>query len=164
MPAQDVGTTCDELSALIDEMDAQVLALGRLLSARRQGESGAAHSHGQGTLAALTPSQVALLRAVSGEPARMLDIATRLSIKPPAVSALVDVAERAGYVRRRRDRADRRVTRVSLTEAGHAALLGADGDRREALRRHAAVLTLDDLRTLIRIQQVLIDAMTSERL
>jgi DNA-binding MarR family transcriptional regulator len=94
----------------------------------------------------------------------MLDIATRLGIKPPAVSALADAAERAGYVRRDRDRTDRRVTRVSLTEAGHAALLRADGERREALRRHAAVLSKDDLRTLIRIQQVLIDAMASERM
>lgn len=164
MRAEDVGTTREDLDALIDEMDGQVLALGRLLSVRHQDRSGGLHVHGQGTFGTLTPSQVALLRAVSGEPSKMADIATRLGIKPPAVSALVDSAEKAGHVRRDRDGADRRVTRVSLTKAGHVALLKADGDRREMLRRHAAVLSTDDLRTLIRIQQVLIDAMTAEDL
>lgn len=164
MRAKDAGTTRDQLDALIGEMDGQVLALGRLLSARHQGETGGAHAHGQATPGALTPSQVALLRGVSGEPAKMVDIATLLGIRPPAVSALVDSAEKAGHVRRDRDDADRRVTRLSLTEAGHAALRRADRDRREMLRRHAAVLSPDDLRSLIRIQQILIDAMTSERL
>jgi DNA-binding MarR family transcriptional regulator len=152
------------LDSLIDEMDVQVLALGRLLSANHAAGAQGVHAHGQGVRPALTPSQVALLRAVSGEPAKMRNIATRLGIRPPAVSALVDSAERAGHVRRDRDDADRRVTRVSLTKAGRATLLKADADRREMLRRHAAVLSPDDLRALIRIQQVLIDAMASERL
>lgn len=164
MPAGYDGAGSSELDSLIDEMDVQVLALGRLLSAKHGEEAHGAHAHGQMVRPALTPSQVALLRAVSGEPAKMLNIATRLGIKPPAVSALVDSAERAGHVRRYRDDADRRVTRVSLTKAGRAMLLKADADRREMLRRHAAVLSPDDLRALIRIQQVLIDAMASERL
>jgi DNA-binding MarR family transcriptional regulator len=164
MPARDAGAARDELGALIDEMDGQVLALGRLLSAKHQGGVGGAHAHGQATPGALTPAQLALLRTASGEPAKMADIAARLGIKPPAVSALVDSAERAGHVRRDPDIADRRVTRVSLTKEGHEALLKADGERREMLRRHASVLSPDDLRTLIRIQQVLIDAMTSGRM
>lgn len=152
------------MDSLIGEMDGQVLALGRLLSARHATDAHGVHAHGQAIPPALPPSQVALLRAVSGEPAKMLNIATRLAIRPPAVSALVDSAERAGYVRRDRDDTDRRVTRVSLTKAGQATLLKADADRRAMLRRHAAVLSPEDLRTLIRIQQVLIDAMASERL
>jgi DNA-binding MarR family transcriptional regulator len=164
MGFEGAASSTDELDALIDEMDGQVITLGRLFSARQGGDAQAAHPHGQGALGDLTMPQFSLLRAVSEGPVKMADIATRLGIKPPAVSAIVNAAERAGYITRDRDTDDRRVTRVVLTTAGHAALLKADGDRREMLRRHASVLSLDDLRALIRIQNVLIGAMVSKKL
>jgi DNA-binding MarR family transcriptional regulator len=154
----------DDLDALLDEMDSQVLLLGRLFSARQSGDGAAPHGHGQAAHDTLSTGQLALVRAVADGPMKMADIAVRLGVKPPAVSAMVDAAERTGYVTRDRDDEDRRVTRVGLTGAGRAALREADRERREMLRRHAAVLSRDDLRALIRIQNVLIDAMVAERL
>jgi DNA-binding MarR family transcriptional regulator len=153
-----------ELDSLIDEMDAQVLMLGRLFSSRQAGDARMTHAHGQGALGTLSMSQFTLLKTVSEGPAKMADIAAKLGIKPPAVSAIVDAAELAGHVARERDQQDRRVTRVSLTEAGRSALARADADRREVLRRHASALTRDDLKALIRIQDTLIGAMVSEKL
>ena len=153
-----------ELDALVNELDDQVMLLGRLLSARQGGDSHGVQPHGHGASGPLTTSQLSLLRAVAEGPAKMADIAKKLGIKPPAVSAVVDSAERAGHVTRDRVSEDRRITRVVLTASGTAALLKADEDRREMLRRHASVLLPDDLRALIRIQQTLIDAMISDRL
>jgi len=154
----------DDLDSLIDEMDDQVLLLGRLFSSRRAADASGMHPHGQAPGGALTMSQFTLLRAVSEGPTKMADIASRLGIKPPAVSAIVDAAEHCGHVTRDHDSEDRRVTRVVLTREGRTALIGADAERREMLRRHASVLSPDDLRALIRIQHTLIDAMVSDRL
>lgn len=48
------------------------------------------------------------------------EIAQALKISPAAATKAVKRAEQAGYVRRRTDAADERVSRVYLTEAGHA--------------------------------------------
>jgi DNA-binding MarR family transcriptional regulator len=159
------GTTssANELDVLIDEMDGQVVMLGRLFSARPGG--GPHGPHGHGAVGALTMPQFTFLRIIADEgPAKMADIAARLGIKPPAVSAIVDAAESAGYVKREPDAEDRRVTRVVLTTAGSAVLRQAEAERREALRRHASVLSLDDLRALIRIQHILIEAMVTHKI
>jgi DNA-binding MarR family transcriptional regulator len=149
----------DEFDALVDEMDGQVCTLGRLFSSR--------HGHDQvhGAVGALTMPQFMMLRVIDAEgPMKMVDIATMLGIRPPAVSAIVDAVEASGFVVREPDADDRRVTRVGITSAGSAALLEAEGLRREMMRRYVSVLSLEDLRTLIRIQHTLIDAMVSEKI
>jgi hypothetical protein len=53
---------------------------------------------------------------------------------------------------------------VCLTDSGTAALTDAENLRREMLRRYTSVLSEDDLRSLIRIQQILIDAMVTQKI
>ena len=47
------------------------------------------------------------------------DLAARLYVTPATISKMVQRMERAGFVVRRPDPADQRVSRVYLTEAGH---------------------------------------------
>jgi DNA-binding MarR family transcriptional regulator len=62
-----------------------------------------------------------LLWALYRRPGRSLrvnELADAVVLSPPAMSRFVDRVERAGYVRREPDPADRRALRVVLTDAG----------------------------------------------
>ena len=149
--------------ALIDEMDAQVCQLGRLFSARHG--HGGGHAAGHAVEGVLSMPHYMLLHVLSHTgPMKMSDIATMMGTKAPAVSSLVDAAERAGHVTREADAEDRRITRVVLTDAGGDALLDSERHRREMMRRYVSVLSDEDLAALIRIQRTLIDAMVAQKI
>lgn len=48
------------------------------------------------------------------------ELAQRLGVQPATITKMVNRMERAGFVVRRQDPVDQRVSRVYLTEAGHA--------------------------------------------
>jgi DNA-binding MarR family transcriptional regulator len=48
------------------------------------------------------------------------ELAARLRVAPATITKMIQRMERAGFVERRADPADQRVSRVYLTEAGHA--------------------------------------------
>jgi len=95
--------------------------LGRLLSrARRALWSGASRrleAHGESVLAWQLLNQLQR----SG-PATQREIAERAAQHPTGVSRLLEELERGGYVRRHRDRSDRRKVRVEITSSGIARL------------------------------------------
>jgi DNA-binding MarR family transcriptional regulator len=163
MTPQDSAPSAGTRDALIDEMDAQICMLGRLLSARHSDIGGPATDHtGQG---ALSMPHYILLRVLSyAGPMKMADVATMLGTKAPAVSSLVDAAEKAGHVTREADSEDRRITLVAITAAGDEALLESETIRREMMRRYVSVLPDEDLAALIRIQRTLIDAMVAQKI
>lgn len=137
---------------LADELDATVMMLGRLFSARHGemcGECG------------LSPAQIMTLRLI-GEagPIRISDLAAHAGVKAPAASAMVDALDKRGFIRREIDAEDRRVTLVSLTAAGAAELVAAERERREHMARYLSVLSAEDITAMIRINRKLIDAMT----
>lgn len=71
----------------------------------------------------LTPSQLIILQLIARTPdATPGAIARAASLTQATVTALIDRLERAGFVRRRRDLADRRRVFVDVTEQGRAAL------------------------------------------
>lgn len=146
----------DARDGLLDELDATVTMLGRLFSAR----------HGEMCCeSGLSAAQVLTLRVLAEVgPSKIGEIATALGIKAPAASALVDSLDRAELIEREIDPDDRRVTRVSVTDRGRDELAATEAERREHMRRYMSVLSEDDVRTLIRIQRALIDAMTSDRI
>lgn len=145
--------------ALIDEVDAQVWMLGRMFSVRHLEVEAA------GTQSVDMPmTQYVLLRVLAEfGPMKMADIAAAVGTKAPAASSLVDHAQKAGYVVREPDAADRRVVNVALTDAGRAVLAQAEGHRREMIRHYTSVLSEEDLTALIRIQRTLIGALGAER-
>lgn len=151
----------DSRDALIDEFDAQIWMLGRFLSTRHPD----ACLGGPAESAELPMTQYVLLRVLLDMgPVKMADIASVMGTKPPAVSALVDHAHKAGYVVREPDAEDRRVTRAVLTDAGRSAVAEVEAHRREMLRHYTSVLSEEDLTALIRIQRTLIGALVTEKI
>ncbi|MET9142363.1 MarR family winged helix-turn-helix transcriptional regulator [Streptomyces sp. NPDC058319] len=93
----------------------------------------------------ITPAQSRLLRTLAhfGEPPRMADLAQSLEVVPRAVTTLVDGLEANGKVRRVPDPANRRVTRIELTDDGRMALRELHGARRSAAEEILAPLTAE---------------------
>ena len=99
----------------------------------------------------LTGPQVTVLKMLEGIGALSLsDLSARMSARNSTVTGIADRMERDGLVERKRDRADRRVVRIRLTQKGRAlaseipiesmevfgaALRALDHEERRVLRR-----------------------------
>jgi DNA-binding MarR family transcriptional regulator len=73
--------------------------------------------------APLGPRHVAALQQIRGGPVTVSELAARLDLTLPTVSGVLADLDRAGFVERRPDPADRRRTIVAITPA-RAALIG----------------------------------------
>ncbi|MFF4015957.1 MarR family winged helix-turn-helix transcriptional regulator [Streptomyces sp. NPDC001843] len=113
----------------------------------------------------ITPAQSRLLRTLAhyGSPPRMADLAERLEVVPRAVTTLVDGLEASGRVRRVPDPANRRVTRIELTEAGRGTLDALRGARRSAALEILAPLTHEQRELLGDLLDTLVDGATVKR-
>ena len=76
--------------------------------------------------AGLTPSQYRIMKLASAGGERSTRLAQRLAVAKPTLTATADGLVAAGYACRAAEPGDRRVVRLSLTPAGHAALDRAD--------------------------------------
>jgi len=87
----------------------------------------------------LTFSQVRMLFALAqhGEPLPINEVAERLRLSVAAAGRNVDQLVKLGLVVRREDERDRRVKRVSLSEAGHKVANQHIDCKRDQLRRFA---------------------------
>lgn len=108
----------------------------------------------------ITPAQSRLLRTLAhfGEPPRMADLAAFLEVVPRAVTTLVDGLEASGKVRRVPDPANRRVTRIELTDEGRIALGELRGARRAAAEEILAPLTAGQRAALGELLDTLVGA------
>ncbi|MGW4032116.1 MarR family winged helix-turn-helix transcriptional regulator [Streptomyces sp. NPDC004838] len=108
---------------------------------------------------AITPAQSRLLRILAhyDEAPRMADLAARLEVVPRAVTSLVDALEASGRVRRAPDPANRRVTRIELTDTGRATLRTMREARRAAAEDILAPLTADQRETFGGLLHTLVD-------
>ncbi|MET9762771.1 MarR family transcriptional regulator [Streptomyces sp. NPDC006372] len=107
----------------------------------------------------ITPAQSRLLRTLAhwGSPPRMADLAERLEVVPRAVTTLVDGLEASGKVRRVPDPANRRVTRIELTDDGRDALRELRAARRSAAEEILEPLTEDQREALGGLLDALVD-------
>jgi DNA-binding MarR family transcriptional regulator len=111
--------------------------------------------------AGLTPQQYRILKLAGAGGERSARLAERLAVAKPTLTATADGLVAAGYVRRDAEPSDRRVVRLCLTPAGHAALeradaaycawldrlLGATADAEQVLDAFATIdSALEDLR------------------
>jgi DNA-binding MarR family transcriptional regulator len=87
----------------------------------------------------------------------MADLAERLEVVPRAVTSLVDGLEAGGCVRRVPDPANRRVTRIELTDTGRAALRTLRDARRAAAEDVLAPLTAEQREVLGELLSTLVD-------
>jgi DNA-binding MarR family transcriptional regulator len=87
-------------------------------------------NHGPGDLSL---SQYRVLGLLSSGHERAGDLAARLAVTKPTLTALVDALVERGYVVRETPAGDRRAVRVSITDAGRAAAESAGRAFREVL-------------------------------
>ncbi|MFF4692728.1 MarR family winged helix-turn-helix transcriptional regulator [Streptomyces sp. NPDC001307] len=113
----------------------------------------------------VTPAQSRLLRTLAhyASPPRMADLAERLEVVPRAVTTLVDGLEASGKVRRVPDPANRRVTRIELTDDGRTTLRELRGARRSAAEEILAPLTEKERQVLGVLLDTLIDGDGAQR-
>lgn len=81
------------------------------------------HARVQGLLEeiGLYPGQPAVLRALWAQDGLThTDLARALQVQPATITKMINRMEKNGFVRRRQDADDQRVSRVYLTEAGRA--------------------------------------------
>ncbi|OUM97187.1 MAG: hypothetical protein A9Z00_01790 [Thermobacillus sp. ZCTH02-B1] len=92
-------------------------------------------------------------------PYRLTDLATKIEVKPSAVTVMVDRLEKRGFVRRVPDPGDRRAVLVEVTEEGRGALRKAWNLREELLGRVTARLGSEEVKLLAD----LLERLTGER-
>jgi DNA-binding MarR family transcriptional regulator len=97
---------------------------------------------------------LAIVRAFGGS-LRPTDMAVSLDRSPNSVSMLVDRMVKAGLVKRTRDRSDRRVVNVSLTNKGENALKPATPAAWEFIHKILSLLSQEDKRTLASLLEAL---------
>jgi DNA-binding MarR family transcriptional regulator len=94
--------------------------------------------------AGLEPQQYLMLLAIRGLPegveATITAVAERLAVKHHTAVELLDRLEMRGYVRRMRNRDDRRLVQVSLTQRGERVLASVVAKRIIELRTTGAAL------------------------
>jgi DNA-binding MarR family transcriptional regulator len=76
--------------------------------------------------AGLTPAQYRIMKLAGAGGERSTRLAQRLAVAKPTLTALADGLVAAGYATRTAEPGDRRVVRLTLTEAGRGALDRAD--------------------------------------
>lgn len=105
----------------------------------------------------LTMEQFAVLAAVKsrGGSLRPTDLAFILERHPNSISMLVDRMVKAGLVRRTRDKGDRRVVHVSLTNNGENALKPATPANWEFIQKILSLLSYKDKHALASLLEML---------
>ena len=97
----------------------------------------------------LTSEQVAVLAAMKSRgPLRPSEFASILERSPNSMSMIIDRMVKAGLVRRTRDRKDRRVVFVSMTDKGREAVEPAVPTGWQFIHKVVSPLSYDDQRAL----------------
>ena len=113
----------------------------------------------------LTLPQFRVLAMVDEGGGRASQLADRLAVAKPTITAVVDGLVERGYLKRTADADDRRATRITLTAAGRRAL--SDAEHAMHARLHDVIAHADDPaeveRALTDLAQA-IDRARSERL
>lgn len=121
----------------LERLDRILTRLMRLVGARAGGAAG------------LSSSQCVVLRALEESPLQISEVAATLGVTLSAATGLVDRMVRSNLVERERDKTDRRVVWVRLTEEGRQAACAADEERRRQLRDAFSSLNDAELRHLV---------------
>jgi DNA-binding MarR family transcriptional regulator len=99
----------------------------------------------------LTTEQYAVLAAMKylGNPTRPTDIARWLERSTNSMSIIIERMVRAGLIKRARDKSDRRVARLTITDKGEQALKPAILAGVEFIRKILSPLSVEDRHTLV---------------
>ncbi|MFA5885693.1 MAG: MarR family transcriptional regulator [Acidimicrobiia bacterium] len=93
----------------------------------------------------ITPTQRSILTTLERRgPLTHGELAAAERVRPPTITAAVDRLETDGLVVRERDADDRRIARVSITEAAHALLNASRRERTAYLEQRLRALPAAD--------------------
>ena len=103
-------------------------------------------------LSGVTRQQMILMYHIrSNERFNPKQLTERLGVKPSSITVMIDRLENMGYVRRTKDRTDRRVIRVELTSLGVEVLEEAIGEAYRIMDRLLTKLTEEEAARLIEL-------------
>lgn len=102
----------------------------------------------------VAPSQLQVLHLIrQHQPISLKVLAAELRLTPGAITQLVDGVVSAGYVTRSESSEDRRITVVSLTDAGTQVVKKLEQMKQTLLAKVVADLNDDELAVYLRVQQ-----------
>ncbi len=107
--------------------------------------------------------ELILFQLAAHEAISQIGLAERLGVEQATISIMLRRMEKAGFVRRRTDRADARVTRVSATRKGRSLAAPMQRLWREQERNLLKGLTDEERRTLAKLLTRVRDNMESRR-
>ena len=81
------------------------------------------------------------------------ELADKISVKPSAVTVMIDRLYKNGYVLRERDEHDRRVVILQLSDAGRLLFEQALEKRKKVLRQYMAYMDQEELEFLVKIYE-----------
>ncbi|MBN6186383.1 MarR family transcriptional regulator [Aneurinibacillus sp. BA2021] len=90
-------------------------------------------------------------------PQKISDLAHRMEITLPSISALADKLVMNGYVERQRAEADRRIVLLVLTEKGKRSIRDFQEKKRKAMQHLYGLLSEEEIESLIRIYKKILD-------
>jgi DNA-binding MarR family transcriptional regulator len=94
----------------------------------------------------LTGQQFVMLHFISKTgPCKVTDLASRMEVKPSAITVMIDRLITQGVVQRRHDDKDRRVVFIDMTDRGHEVLEQLQQLRREIIGSYLNDLDADKL-------------------
>ncbi len=127
-------TPGNRLDQLAEALPQRAATLSRLFIAR--------------TTVPLSRTEVGVLRALTGGPIRITELARREGVTQPGISLLVNRLEARGWVSREPDPSDRRAVLVAITPQGAAAFDELRAQYRALLHEEMASLDADEVETL----------------
>lgn len=102
----------------------------------------------------VAPSQLQVLHLIrQHQPISLKKLAAELHLTPGAITQLIDSVVGAGYVTRSESNEDRRITVVSMTEAGTAVVKQLEQMKQTLLLKVVADLDDEELAVYLRVQQ-----------
>lgn len=111
----------------------------------------------------LTGPQFFILHLLSRKERWMVtEIAERMSVKPSAITVMIDRLKQHGMVQRERDEQDRRVVFVKITDQGRQTLTEAVEKRKQIVMKYLQHLTKEELESLISIYEKMARIVTGD--
>lgn len=123
--------------------------------------------HGMVKFCGISRSEFVMLQVIFSESGekngiRISDLAAHLQISSPAVSRMIKGLEDKGFVERKRDKKDRRITYVSLTDQGEKKRMECMELLYKIGERSVGIMGEEDMRELIRLNMKLIGSIEQE--
>ena len=104
----------------------------------------------------LTTPQLFLLHLLSKKERWMVtELAEKMTVKPSAITAMIDRLEQNNFAERERDEKDRRVVFIRISKEGRKVLKQAGEKRKEILINYLQQLEEDEITALVAINEKL---------